>query len=66
MNHAHAEPSSPHERKAELAELLAAAFLRIARNPCLPIPGNREPDASPVDADETRFAYAPAPEEETA
>jgi len=57
---------SPAERKVELAELLAAAFLRIARKPCLPISGNREPDASPVDADEARFAYAPAPDEESA
>jgi hypothetical protein len=57
---------SPHECKAELAELLAAAFLRIERNLCLPISGNREPDASPVDADETRFAFGPAPDEETA
>ena len=54
------------ERKAELAELLAAAYLRSLprRNRLDSLPVS-EPSCPTVDADETRFAYAPAPDEET-
>ena len=55
------------ERKAELAELLAAAYLRsLPRRNRLDSSPRSEPSCPAVDADETRFAFGPAPDEETA
>jgi hypothetical protein len=58
---------SARERKAELAELLAGAYLRsLPHRNRLDSSPKSEPSCPAVDGDETRFAFAPSPDEESA